>query len=44
MGQTYIPDQDELLYAKELPEAIEKLLTNAQNPLVGREKLRGTYY
>lgn len=41
IGETYIYNQDEELYSKELPENIEKLLAEAQNPLVGREKLRG---
>lgn len=41
IGETYINNQDEELYCKELPEQIEKLLAAAQNPLVGREKLRG---
>jgi major vault protein len=41
IGESYIYNQDEELYSKELPEKIEKLLEDAQNPLVGREKLRG---
>ena len=34
-------NQEEELWSKSLPEQVEKLLSEAQNPLVGREIMRG---
>ena len=40
-GETYMLNQDEELWAKELPPAVEELLQSARDPLADRSDRRG---